>query len=92
MEGLANSFVNPPFYVQGEIWYSKVAKKEGSFRKDCCFQTLNLPGLCQPGLCWMMRGTASLSADVRPSLLSLAERGLGTPKIRRSLRSSPHYL
>ena len=33
MEGLANSFVNPPFYVQGEIWYSKVAKKERVRRK-----------------------------------------------------------
>jgi hypothetical protein len=29
-------------------------------------------------MCWMVRGTAPLSADVRPSLLSLAERGLGT--------------
>ncbi len=40
-----------------------------------------------------VKGTAPLSTDVRPSLLSKNRfRGLGTPVFRRSLRSSLHPL
>jgi hypothetical protein len=44
------------------------------------------------GVCWMVRGTAPLSADVRPSLLSFASGVSARPFFRRSLRSSPHHL
>ncbi|WP_258261828.1 hypothetical protein [Rossellomorea sp. SC111] len=43
-------------------------------------------------VCWMVRGTASLSADEPPSLLSFASGFSARPFFRRSLRSSPHHL
>lgn len=32
-------------------------------------------------VCWMVRGTDPLAASIEQSLLSFAERGLGTPEI-----------
>jgi len=59
------------------------------FSQRLLFSTIESARALSTSLCWMVRGTAPLSADVRPSLLSLAERGLGTPVLPQESAQFP---